>query len=231
MLNLGYNSLYINNRALVRGDNLDKYFFQNDGLYVAKNILGKFLIREYDNMQIITKIVETEGYMGIKDKAAHVYNDKKTDRTKPLYLEGGHIYVYLIYGMYHCLNISANVENIPECVLIRAVEPIIGLDKIAFNRYKKSYDDLTTYQKKNITNGPGKLCVALQIDRSFNSQYILDSNLYISDFYINKNGEKVFADNDFDVVESKRINIDYAEEAKDYLWRFYIKDNKYVSAK
>ena len=231
MLNLGYNSLYINNRALVRGDNLDKYFFQNDGLYVAKNILGKFLIREYDNMQIITKIVETEGYMGIKDKAAHVYNDKKTDRTKPLYLEGGHIYVYLIYGMYHCLNISANVENIPECVLIRAVEPIIGLDKIAFNRYKKSYDDLTTYQKKNITNGPGKLCMALQIDRSLNSQYILDSNLYISDFYINKNGEKVFADNDFDVVESKRINIDYAEEAKDYLWRFYIKDNKYVSAK
>ena len=231
MLNLGYNSLYINNRALVRGDNLDKYFFHNDGLYVAKNILGKFLIREYDNMQIITKIVETEGYMGIKDKAAHVYNDKKTDRTKPLYLEGGHIYVYLIYGMYHCLNISANVENIPECVLIRAVEPIIGLDKIAFNRYKKSYDDLTTYQKKNITNGPGKLCMALQIDWSFNSQYILDSNLYISDFYINKNGEKVFADNDFDVVESKRINIDYAEEAKDYLWRFYIKDNKYVSAK
>ena len=231
MLNLGYNSLYINNRALVRGDNLDKYFFQNDGLYVAKNILGKFLIREYDNMQIVTKIVETEGYMGIKDKAAHVYNDKKTDRTKPLYLEGGYIYVYLIYGMYHCLNISANVENIPECVLIRAVEPIIGLDKIAFNRYKKSYDDLTTYQKKNITNGPGKLCMALEIDRSFNSQYILDSDLYISDFYVDGNREKVFADNDFEVVESKRINIDYSEEAKDYLWRFYIKDNKYVSVK
>lgn len=228
---LGHNSLYTNNRALVRGDNLDKCFFQNDGLYVAKNILGKFLIREYDNMQIVTKIVETEGYMGIKDKAAHVYNDKKTDRTKPLYLEGGHIYVYLIYGMYHCLNISANVENIPECVLIRAVEPIIGFDKIAFNRYKKSYDDLSNYQKKNITNGPGKLCMALQIDRSLNSQYILDSDLYISDFYIDENGEKVFADNDFDVVEAKRINIDYAEEARDYLWRFYIKDNKYVSVK
>ena len=198
---------------------MDKNFFKNDGLYVAKNILGKFLIRKYDNYQVVTKIVETEGYMGIKDKAAHVYNDKKTDRTKPLYLEGGHIYVYLIYGMYHCLNISANVENIPECVLIRAVEPIIGFDKIAFNRYKKDYDELTNYQKKNITNGPGKLCMALEIDRSFNSQYILDS------------GEKVFADNDFEVVESKRINIDYSEEAKDYLWRFYIKDNKYVSVK
>ena len=210
---------------------MDKNFLKNDGLYVAKNTLGKFLIRKYDNYQVVTKIVETEGYMGIKDKAAHVYNEKKTDRTKPLYLEGGHIYVYLIYGMYHCLNISANVENIPECVLIRAIEPIIGLDKIAFNRYKKDYDELTNYQKKNITNGPGKLCMALEIDRSFNSKYILDSDLYISDFYIDGNREKVFADNDFEVVESKRINIDYAEEAKDYLWRYYIKGNKYVSVK
>ena len=210
---------------------MDKNFLKNDGLYVAKNILGKFLIRKYDNYQVVTKIVETEGYMGIKDKAPHVYNDKKCDRTKPVFLEGGYIYAYLIYGMYHCLNISANVENIPECVLIRAIEPIIGFDKIAFNRYKKDYDELTNYQKKNITNGPGKLCMALEIDRSFNSKYILDSDLYISDFYIDENGEKVFADNDFDVVESKRINIDYAEEAKDYLWRFYIKDNKYVSAK
>ena len=99
------------------------------------------------------------------------------------------------------------------------------------NRYKKDYDELTNYQKKNITNGPGKLCMALEIDRSFNSQYILDSDLYISDFYIDENGEKVFADNDFEVVESKRINIDYAEEAKDYLWRYYIKGNKYVSVK
>ena len=131
---------------------MDKKFFENNGIYVAKNILGKFLIRKYKDTQIVTKIVETESYMGIKDKAAHVYNDKKTDRTKPLYLEGGHIYVYLIYGMLHCLNLSANVENIPECVLIRAVEPIIGLDKIALNRYKKDYTELTNYQNKNISN-------------------------------------------------------------------------------
>ena len=210
---------------------MDKKFFNNNGLYVAKNILGKFLIRKYDDTEIVTKIVETEGYMGIRDKAAHVYNDKKTDRTKPLYLEGGHIYVYLIYGMYHCLNIAANIENIPECVLIRAVEPVNNLDKIAFNRYKKDYNELTTYQKKNITNGPGKLCMALEIDRSLNSQYILNSDLYISDYYIDENGQKVFSHNDFEILESKRVNIDYAEEAKDYLWRFYIKDNKYVSVK
>lgn len=210
---------------------MEKNFFENNGLYIAKNILGKFLIRKYEDTQIVTKIVETEGYMGIKDKAAHVYNDKKTDRTKPLYLEGGHIYVYLIYGMYNCLNISANLKDIPECVLIRAVEPIEGFEKISFNRYKKPYKELNSYQKKNITNGPGKLCMALEIDRSFNSKFILDGELYISDFYIDENGEKVYSDDDFEVVESKRINIDYAEEAKDYLWRFYIKDNKYVSVK
>ena len=66
---------------------MNKEFFNNNGIYVAKNILGKFLIRKYENIKIVTRIVETEGYMGIKDKAAHVYNDKKTDRTKPLYLE------------------------------------------------------------------------------------------------------------------------------------------------
>lgn len=210
---------------------MEKNFYNNNGLHVARNILGKFLIRKYEDKQIVTKIVETEGYMGVKDKAAHVYKDKKTDRTKPLYLEGGHIYVYLIYGMYHCLNISANVENVPECVLIRGIEPIIGLDEIAFNRYKKSYNELTNYQKKNITNGPGKLCMALQIDRDLNCKSILDSELYISDFYIDENGEKVFSDTEFEVVEAKRVNIDYAEEAKDYLWRYYIKNNKYVSIK
>ena len=210
---------------------MNKEFLRQDGISLAKDILGKFLIRKYDGKTLVCKITETEAYMGITDKAAHVYNDKKTDRTTPLYLEGGHIYVYLIYGMYHCLNISANLKDIPECVLIRAVEPITELDKISFNRYKKNYKDLNTYQKKNITNGPGKLCMALDIDRSFNSKYILEGDLYISDFYIDENGEKVFCDDGFKVVESKRVNIDYAEEAKDYLWRFYIKDNKYVSVK
>ena len=116
-------------------------------------------------------------------------------------------------------------------MLIRAIEPIIGFNKISLNRYKKSYSELSSYQKKNITNGPGKLCMALEIDRSFNSKDIIEGELYISDFYIDENGEKVFCDDGFKVVESKRVNIDYAEEAKDYLWRFYIKDNKYVSKK
>lgn len=208
---------------------MDSEFFRKDAITVSKNILGKFLIRKYDNKYIVTKIVETEAYMGINDKAAHVYNNKKTDRTKPLYLDGGHIYVYLIYGMYNCLNISANIENIPECVLIRAVEPIEGIEEISKNRYKKNYDNLSRYQIKNITNGPGKLCMALKIDRSLNEKYILGNELYISNYYYDKNNEKIYCDNNFEIEESKRINIDYSEEAKEYLWRFFIKNNKYVS--
>lgn len=207
---------------------MNRDFFQQDAINLAKDILGKYLIREYDGKQIVSKIVETEAYMGVNDKAAHVYGDKKTDRTMPLYLDGGHIYVYLIYGMYYCLNISANKENIPECVLIRAIEPVKGIEEICENRYKKNYSNLSIYQKKNISNGPGKLCMALNIDKSLNFKSILGNELYISDFYYEE-GKKVFADDKFEIEIDKRINIDYAEEAKDYLWRFYIKDNKYVS--
>ena len=198
---------------------MNKEFYNVDGITLAKNLLNKFLIREYENKKIVTKIVETEAYMGTIDKAAHAYNNKKSKRTGPLYLSGGHIYVYLIYGMYNCLNLSANKENIPECVLIRAVEPISNFDEISYNRFSKPYDNLTNYQRKNLTNGPGKLCKGLNIDRSLSGKNIFGNELYIED---NK-------DDDFEIVEDKRINIDYAQEYKDKLWRFYIKNNKYVS--
>lgn len=201
-------------------------FFRQDAITVARNLLGKYLVREYDEKKIITKIVETEAYMGIEDKAAHVFGDRRTERTEPLYQDGGHIYVYLIYGMYHCLNISANIEGIPECVLIRAVEPISEIDEISQNRYSKDYKDLSSYQRKNICNGPGKLCKALKIDKNLNFESILGNKLYIID-NVNLDNEI----NQFEIIESKRVNIDYAEEAKDYLWRYYIKDNKHVSKK
>ena len=201
-------------------------FFRQDAITVARNLLGKYLVREYGDKKIITKIVETEAYMGIEDKAAHVFGDKRTERTEPLYQDGGHIYVYLIYGMYHCLNISANIEGIPECVLIRAIEPISEINEISQNRYSKDYKDLSSYQKKNICNGPGKLCKALKIDKNLNFESILGNKLYIID-NTNLNNEN----KKFEIVESKRVNIDYAEEAKDYLWRYYIKDNKHISRK
>ncbi|MEG2869736.1 MAG: DNA-3-methyladenine glycosylase [Paraclostridium sp.] len=201
-------------------------FFRRDAITVARELLGKYLVRRYDDKEIITKIVETEAYMGIEDKAAHVFGDKRTERTKPLYQDGGHIYVYLIYGMYYCLNISASIEDIPQCVLIRAVEPISNIDNISQNRYSKNYVDLTMYQKKNICNGPGKLCKALKIEKDLNLKSILGDELYIVDSLNGyDNDEKI------EIIESKRVNIDYAQEAKDYLWRYYIKDNKYISKK
>ncbi|WP_250674091.1 DNA-3-methyladenine glycosylase [Paraclostridium ghonii] len=205
---------------------MDIEFFREDAIALSKNLLGKYLIRKYANKEIVVKIVETEAYMGVEDKGAHVYGDRKTERTKPLYEDGGTIYVYLIYGMYYCLNISANAKDIPQCVLIRGVEPIKGIDDISINRYNKKYEDLTTYQKKNITNGPGKLCRALKIEKELNFESVLGNELFIKDSYELDEDNK-----SFEIVESKRVNIDYAQEAKDYLWRFYIKDNKHISKK
>ncbi len=205
----------------------EKFFLQN-GIALAKALLGKYLIRQYSGKAIITQIVETEAYMGVQDKGAHVYGDKRTERTKPLYLSGGHIYIYLIYGMYYCINISANAKDIPECVLIRALKPIDGLDEIAGNRYGSRYEELNRYQIKNLLNGPGKLCQGLLIDKTLNGKSILSDQIRISDFY-RKDGREIRAESDLSIQEDKRVNIDYAEEAKDFLWRFYMEGSPYVS--
>lgn len=198
---------------------IDKEFYSADGVEVAKNILGKYLVREINNEKLIGKIVEAEAYLCTNDLAAHSNNYKKTERTKPLFEEGGVSYVYLIYGMHNCFNISANKVGEPDCVLIRALEPIEGLDYMAYLRYKKKYIELTDKEVINLTNGPAKLCKALSIDRSlnFNRVYKKDS------IYVVDNNEE------FEILSSKRIGIDYSKEAKDYNYRFFIKGNKFVS--
>lgn len=201
---------------------IEKDFYQRDALSVAKEILGDYLVREVDGRKIKAIIVETESYIGALDKACHAYNYKKTERTKPLFEEGGIAYVYLIYGLYHCLNIVTNIKDEPEAVLIRAVEPIDNLDYLSNVRFNKSYDELTKTQKKNLTNGPSKLCTALNITKKENyMEFYKEGSLYIE-----SNPDK-----NFEIVETTRIGIDYAEEAKDFPWRFYIKDNMYISKK
>lgn len=201
---------------------IEKDFYQRDALTVAKEILGDYLVREVDGRKIKSIIVETESYIGASDKACHAYNYKKTERTKPLFEEGGIAYVYFIYGLYHCLNIVTNIKDEPEAVLIRAVEPIDNLDYLSNVRFNKNYDELTKTQKKNLTNGPSKLCTALNITKKENyMEFYKEGSLYIES-NPNKN---------FEIVETTRIGIDYAEEAKDFPWRFYIKDNMYVSKK
>jgi DNA-3-methyladenine glycosylase len=170
---------------------------------------------------LIGKIVETEAYMGFHDKGAHTYNGRRTPRTEVMYGEEGHAYVYFIYGMYHCLNAVAAEEGIAQAVLIRALEPVEGLCMMAVNRFNKPISELKNKQIINLTNGPGKFCKAFNITKELNGEDLTGNKLYIC-----KNTQDK---EDFNIIAAKRIGIDYAEEARDFLWRFYIERNKYVS--
>lgn len=200
---------------------LDREFYNRDSLLVAKELLGKMLVHEINGQKLSVKIVETEAYMGITDKAAHSYGGKRTPRVEVMYGGPGFSYVFMIYGMYYCFNIVTREEGTPQAVLIRAGEPIEGLDLLAQNRFKKSYKELTKGQIRNLTNGPGKLCRALSIDKSANGEDLCSDNLYVAE------GEKEI----LSIITAKRIGIDYAEEAKKFPWRFYIEDNTHVSVK
>lgn len=201
---------------------LNKEFYKRNALEVAKDLLGKVLVRKIDGIEIRGRIVETEAYIGAIDKASHAYNGRRTERTEPLYGEGGIAYVYFIYGLYHCFNVISGEKDIAEGVLIRAIEPLDNLEYLSNTRFKKDYESLSRSQKKALTNGPSKLCMALNITKDENYKKLyLEGGLYIEDSSYNN----------FDIVETKRVGIDYAEEAVDFLWRFYIKDNPYVSVK
>lgn len=194
---------------------LEKSFFSKDCLSLAKALLGKIIIRKLEQDYICAKIVETEAYIGPEDKACHAFGNKRTLRTEPMFFEGGHVYVYLIYGMYNCLNIVAGEKNKPEAVLIRAVEVMQG------QRYVETFRKIKSSKIQDYTNGPGKLCMAMDIDRRHNGINLLQSEEI---FLIH--GEDVE-----EIIKRPRINIDYAQEYKDKLWRFYIKDNPFVSKK
>lgn len=194
---------------------IKKDFYLRNGLDVAKDLLGKIIVREIDEEKFYFKIVETEAYLGPEDKGAHSYGGKVTPRTKPIFEEGGITYIYLIYGMYYCLNIVANKMDVPHCVLIRAVEPLNEKD-IAFSKVNRP---IKSKKLQDLTNGPGKLCKALKIDKVLNEIDVTKKGaLYILE------GEEPK-----EIVMDKRINIDYAEEYKDKEWRFYIQGNPYVS--
>ena len=191
---------------------LNKEFYLCDGLTLSRSLLGKVLCRKTEDGILRARIIETEAYMGQGDKAAHA-SKGKTERTAVLFEDGGRAYIYLIYGMYCCLNISANVKDVPDCVLIRALEPLDGVQPMCKSR--------KTDKINNLCSGPGKLCQALQLTKSDNATFLTGNSIWIED-----DGFKVPA-----ISASKRINIDYAEEAIDFLWRFYIPDSPYLSVR
>lgn len=187
-------------------------FYNRNALIVAQEVLGKVLVHNTNEGITKGKIVEVEAYNGTIDKAAHSYKNLYTDRTKIQYGEGGYAYVYLIYGMHICMNIVVNKPKMPEVLLIRALEPVYGLDLM---KKRRNITDV-----KSLCNGPGKLSKAMGIDKSNYGTDLCDDVLYLEDAP-SLPKEKI--------ITTKRINIDYAEEAKDFLWRFIIKDNPFVS--
>ena len=200
---------------------LEREFYNRDSIIVAKELLGKVLVHKIDGQRITAKIIETEAYMGIEDKAAHSYGGRRTSRVEVMYGSPGFSYIFLIYGMYCCFNIVTNEKEIPQAVLIRAVEPLEGTEWMAQRRFGKPFDELTKSQRRGLTNGPGKLCGALSMNRSHNGIDLCGNDIYVEES----------KSQNFSVVTTKRIGIDYAEEAKDYPWRFYIEGNEYVSVK
>ncbi len=198
---------------------LERGFYRKTSLVLAKELLGKYIVFHNNNEKLVGKIVETEAYMGFSDKAAHSYNGRRTPRVEVMYGEEGHAYVYMIYGMYNCFNVVAAEKDIAQAVLVRALEPIEGLETMSLNRFQKPFEQLKKSQIIGLTSGPGKLCDAFGITREMNGEDLTQDKLYICSGTEEK----------FHIVETTRVGIDYAEEAKDFPWRFYIKDNKFVS--
>ena len=203
-------------------EKLNREFYNRNSLIVAKELLGKYLVNNIEGTQFIGKIVEVEAYMGPDDKAAHSYNNRLTERTKIMYGDAGHAYVYFIYGMHFCMNVVVEAKGKPQAVLIRALEPVSPKEVMAKRRYGKTLEELKRSELISITNGPGKLCKAMGINKENNGEDLCGENLYIIQ------GEE---QDKFNMVSTKRINIDYAEEAKDYPWRYYIENNPYISKK
>lgn len=202
---------------------LKREFYTRDTITVSKELLGKVLVHETAEYSAAGRIVEVEAYLGPMDKAAHSYGGRKTPRVEIMYNEGGYSYVFTIYGMYQCFNIVTEKFGKPQAVLIRALEPVTGLELMAQNRYNMPYTSLSNTQIKGLTNGPGKLCMAMKIGKSQNKIDMCHNN-GIDAIYVYDDGYR-----DFEVEASARINIDYAEEYIHMPWRFFIKGNKYVS--
>ena len=195
---------------------LQRDFFARDGLIVARELLGKVLVHETDAGRIRGIITEVESYMGIHDKGSHTYGGRRTQRTEPMFRQGGTSYVYFTYGMYHCMNIATGETEDPQAVLIRSVIPADPDSKERMLRLrinaskKKDAGNIS----RHLADGPGKLCIAMNITKADNDVDMVES----AGFYVTE-GVEIRSQ---EIRAGKRIGIDYAEEAADYLWRFYI---------
>lgn len=230
---------------------LSRAFFDRDALTVAKELLGKEIVVRGDGYELSGIITETEAYTGIEDQASHAFGGKMTSRNSIMYGRPGMVYVYLIYGMYHLMNIIARGEGIPEAVLIRSIEPRTGIAMMAERRYHKRPDELTKKERQNLTTGPGKLTKALGITMAENGQ----SLYFKGEEMESSEGDKVkgvsqetgnnlevkhpgmgqqilireSTETSFSITETVRVGVDYAGEYALKPWRFYITGSSFIS--
>lgn len=190
------------------------YYLNDDAVGLAKDLLGKVLFTKIDGQISAGIIVETEAYLGVKDKASHAYGGRRTNRTETMYSQGGVAYVYLCYGMHHLFNVVTSVKDDPHAVLIRAIEPLFGKEIMEQRRNMPA-------EKAAISSGPGSAAKALGINRSFNAKDLSGEEIWIEDHQTHYN--------DLDIVACPRVGIAYAKEHALLPWRFFVKGNKYVS--
>ncbi len=202
-------------KQMTQSQKLPKSFYLGeDVVAIARQLLGKVLVSQIDGLHTAGIIVETEAYRGIEDRASHAFQGRKTERTAVMYQEGGRAYVYLIYGMYHLLNVVTNRAGIPDAVLIRALEPLEGIEHMLQRRKRHRFD-------VQLTNGPGKLTKALGISLEHYGTLLTGNLLWIEDRGLHLPTDAI--------VSGPRIGVDYAGNDAQNPWRFWVKANPFVS--
>jgi DNA-3-methyladenine glycosylase len=193
-----------------------EFYKRKNVVLIARDLLGKIITTNIDGVLTSGRIVETEAYAGIADKASHAYEGKRTERNKPMYAYAATAYVYICYGIHQMFNIVTNDKEIPDAVLVRAVEPIEGIDTMLARTGKKNLDS-------TLTKGPGNVGKALGIYKIHSGTNLLGDTIYLA-----SDGYKI---NEKQIGSSKRIGVDYAGDDALLPYRFYVKGNKYVSGK
>ncbi|MFN8283049.1 MAG: DNA-3-methyladenine glycosylase [Chitinophagales bacterium] len=183
------------------------YYRNEDVVFLAKDLLGKVLITNINGIKTGGIITETEAYSEI-EKGCHAYNKRKTERTKIMFEQGGLSYVYFCYGMHYLFNIVSGKKDIAQAVLVRAIQPTIGIDEILKRRNMSKAD-------KNLTNGPAKVCQALAITKTQYGMELTSDKIWLED-----SRQKI---NEQHILITPRIGIDYAAEDKDLPWRFVLR--------
>jgi DNA-3-methyladenine glycosylase len=192
------------------------FYQREDVLEIAEDLVGKILVTKWDGITTSARIVECEAYAGVIDKASHAAGGRRTARNEIMYGKGGFAYIYLCYGIHHLFNVVTNSEDIPHAVLIRAAEPLEGINKMLKRTGKEKLDN-------TLTRGPGNVSKALGIHTKHSSLSLLGKNLFIAD--------DGFAYNKTEILTSPRIGVDYAGNDALLPYRFYIKGNPFVSGK